>query len=54
MLALVLLAKSRNLSDDSFCSKAETVIAKNGSWPQVFLCSAEVQLQRADTEFSSE
>jgi len=44
-----------NLSDDSFCSTADTVIvsspeSRTGCWPQVFIvprfsCSAEIQLQ---------
>nr|XP_055031005.1 uncharacterized protein LOC129419839 [Misgurnus anguillicaudatus] len=52
-----------NLSDDSVCSNAETVMvtspeSRTSSWPQVFVvprfsCSAEIQLQRAGTEFSS-
>ncbi|XP_016430365.1 uncharacterized protein LOC107757411 [Sinocyclocheilus rhinocerous] len=51
-----------NLSDDSFSSSAETVLvtsseSRTSSWPQVFVvprfsCSAEIQLQRADTEFN--
>ncbi|RXN12592.1 sterile alpha motif domain-containing 3-like protein [Labeo rohita] len=51
-----------SLSDDSVSSSAETVIvtsveSRTSSWPQVFVvprlpCSAEIQLQRADTEFS--
>ncbi len=49
-----------NLSDESFSSSAETVLvtcpeSRTTSWPQVFAvprfsCSAEIQLQRADTE----
>lgn len=51
-----------NLSDDSFSSSAETVLitspeSRTSSWPKVFVvprfsCSAEIQLQRADTEFN--
>ncbi|XP_073803642.1 uncharacterized protein [Danio rerio] len=50
------------LSEDSFSSSTETVLIKSpesrtSSWPQVFViprfsCSAEIQLQRADTEFN--
>ncbi len=51
-----------NFSDESFSSSAETVLvtspeSRTSSWPQVFAvthfsCSAEIQLQRVDTEFN--
>ncbi|XP_057190382.1 sterile alpha motif domain-containing protein 3 [Triplophysa rosa] len=55
-------AQEVNLSDDSVCSCADTVVvlspeSRTCSWPQVFViprfsCSAEIQLQRADAEFN--